>query len=365
MKYEISLKSGIFCQLCGVELGYLDPSYKKYYNGDPTKSNSYLLFKPHHTGEYRKRCFDCFVDEFGRLPARQNSDNPDLDWLLQIDTTSNRKNKSNTLARMIERYGETEGRLRWDSYREKQSVKNTLEYKQKVYGWSEEQFKEFNKRRAVTLENMITKHGVEEGTRKYQEYCSRQAYAGCCLEYFVEKHGEVQGNIIWKEVCRRKSNNLENFILRYGLEEGEIRWHEFVKNKPSNFYSSISQELFTTLENTIGSSDIKCRYGLDEFGVYDKVHGRYYKYDFCLLEQKKIIEFNGTYWHADPRYYSSEEVICYPMGVEKKACDVWLADDIKHQCAKRNGFDVFVVWESDYIENAERVLEECVNFIEK
>lgn len=362
--YEISLFSGVECQICGKELGYLDPKYKMYYKGNPEKSNSYLLFKPHkHSGERRKRCFDCFVEQFGRLPGRQNVNSEDIDWLLQIDTSEQRKQKAPTLENMVGKYGSEEGVARWESYCEKQAIKNTFEFKKDKYGWTEEQFKEYNKGRAVTLENMISRYGIEDGTMKFQEYCSKQAYVGCSLEYFQNKYGETTGKEVYDNICKQKTHNLENFVRRYGVEEGERKWLEYVENKPTTFFSKLSMEMFEELENQLSTEVYDCRYGEREYGIYDKVHDRYYKYDFCLHEQKKIIEFNGCYWHADPRIYQSSDVISFPGSSKRYASDIWLRDDLKHQCAKRMGFDVFVVWESDFHQNREGVIQECLKFI--
>ena len=52
-----------------------------------------------------------------------------------------------TRENMIRRYGEDEGTRRWDLYRHKQAVTNTFEYKQEVYGWTIDQFNEYNKSR--------------------------------------------------------------------------------------------------------------------------------------------------------------------------------------------------------------------------
>ena len=70
-----------------------------------------------------------------------------------------------TLENMSRKYPRAEAEERYRIYIEKQRVKNTYEFKKQKYGWTEEQFNEYNKSRAVTLENCIKKHGEEKGTR--------------------------------------------------------------------------------------------------------------------------------------------------------------------------------------------------------
>jgi hypothetical protein len=123
-----------------------------------------------------------------------------------ILSEGNRKNLARTIESMIKKYGEIEGRVRWEEYRRKQAETNSFEYKKKKYGWTKEKFDEYNKSRATTKKNMISRYGKEDGTKKWEEYCSRQAYAGTAKEYFVEKYGEVEGTKKYEEVCYNKGN---------------------------------------------------------------------------------------------------------------------------------------------------------------
>lgn len=365
MCYEVSIKSGKFCQLCNKELGYLDPIHKKFYRGnDPIKANNFLLLNPHKaTGEYRKRCFDCYVKEFGRLPSRQNVNSEGLDWLLQIDTTSTRGDKAVTLQNMIKRHGEQEGTLRFRSYCDKQSVKNTFEFKKEKYGWTEEQFEEFNKNRAVTLELCIQRHGKDEGERMFSEYCEKQSYVGCALKYFQEKLGEEDGLSKYLEVNAAKAHTYENYIIRYGEEDGPNKWKEYVETVPSHFFSKMSSNLFTLVEQRLNDKSIDCRYNYTEFGIWDKEEHEHYKIDFCIPNRKKMIEFNGTYWHADPRVYSPDQVIRFKGGAQVVAEDIWIKDSKRIDCAKRLGYDILTVWEIDYNEDIEAVIEQCLKFL--
>ena len=64
-----------------------------------------------------------------------------------------------TLEKLIITYGINEGKIRWEIYKQKQAYTNSFEYKNKKYGMTEEQFKNYNKNRSSTLELMCKRYG--------------------------------------------------------------------------------------------------------------------------------------------------------------------------------------------------------------
>ena len=64
--------------------------------------------------------------------------------------------------------------------------KNTFEYKKEKFGWSPEDFKEFNKSRAVTKENLIKKHGEEKGLEIFNNYCKMFIFIYLCFICNIE-----------------------------------------------------------------------------------------------------------------------------------------------------------------------------------
>ena len=43
--------------------------------------------------------------------------------------------------------------------------------------------------------------------------------------------------------------------------------------------------------------------------------------------------------------------------------DLWDFDEFKKQVAINNGFDIFIVWENKYRENKEKILKNCLKFL--
>jgi G:T-mismatch repair DNA endonuclease (very short patch repair protein) len=85
-----------------------------------------------------------------------------------------------------------------------------------------------------------------------------------------------------------------------------------------------------------------------------------YVYDFCLPGNKKIIEVNGTYWHADPRVYNENDAVHDVL-----AKKIWNRDKKKLGYAKRAGYDVLVVWELDFCKSKQDTLNLIKAFLQQ
>lgn len=265
------------------------------------------------------------------------------------------------------RYGIDEGTERFNSYCKKQGESNTFEYKHKKYGWDEEKFNEFNRSRSTTLKNCIEKYGEEEGTQRFNDYCEKQAYAGCKEEYFIEKYGEEEGKRKYLELNRKKSvhMNLDYYVNKYGEEEGKRKHLERYSKIPS-LYSSVSQELFIELDSKNHNIFCESKYGSkneEQMFVNEASNCRYYA-DFVY--KNKIIEFNGVYWHCSPRYYQGDEIIKRYFNGKPRiitVSDVWNKDKMKLDFFKSQGYDVLVVWEDDYYKDKNEVINKCMEFL--
>jgi len=271
--------------------------------------------------------------------------------------------KGVTFEKMILKYGKIIGKKKWDEYREKQAYTNTFEYKNKKYGITPEQFDEYNKNRAVTLENCIQKHGEKEGLKIWNSYIEKQKDAGCSLKYFKEKYGEIEGKKIYEDLNKKKANTLEGFLLRYG-EDGILKYNEFVQNiKIGGYFSKSSQQLFYDLEQLlidkkIDTSGVRYFSKNSEYGKMFK--NTFKKYDFVDTVNMVAIEYNGDYWHANPKNYMPTEEFKF-RGKKIIAKDIWDADMEKNRLLINSGFHLIIVWESDYKNDPTLTLERIYN----
>jgi len=168
------------CKKCGKPL-VSEEQYDLYIKGSwKFKSNKYALIPKEVDGKYyyRKYCEDCIKEKFGKVRTF-NVFNDQVIWALEIpvdiaERVRKEKHDTASLESFIRRYGEEEGRKKYKEYCERQAYTNSLEYKKEKYGWSEEEFKKYNQSRAVTLENLIKRYGEEEGRKRWQEYVEKQ-----------------------------------------------------------------------------------------------------------------------------------------------------------------------------------------------
>lgn len=151
-----------------------------------------------------------------------------------------KNNNAVTLVNFIKRYGEEVGTVKFNNYRNKQSIKNSYEYFNKTRGWSKEDFDLYNKSRAVTLLNCIKRHGDEKGTEIYKSYCKKQSYVGVKKEYFIEKYGECEGIQKYNLMLKMKVLRLDNFVRKHGVEQGIVKYESYISNKLNNYSKKIA-----------------------------------------------------------------------------------------------------------------------------
>ena len=81
------------------------------------------------------------------------------------------------------------------------------------------------------------------------------------------------------------------------------------------------------------------------------------KYDLLIIDKKTLIEFNGDYWHCNPKQYDADYLN------KKKgmyAHEIWAHDARKKMTAESAGYRVITVWDSEYKRN-KNTINELVN----
>ena len=72
------------------------------------------------------------------------------------------------------------------------------------------------------------------------------------------------------------------------------------------------------------------------------------------------LENNGDFWHSNPNLYPPDFI---NPRTKLKAIDKWQIDHIKLQYARDQGYEVLVVWESDFKKNKEEIIKQCIQFL--
>ena len=78
-----------------------------------------------------------------------------------------------------------------------------------------------------------------------------------------------------------------------------------------------------------------------------------------VIKGKKIVEFYGDFWHGNPSIFSECKKL-YPYGKSAMLVgDIWKKDNERISCLKSSGYDVIIVWESEWNKNK----QECIDKI--
>lgn len=185
---------------------------------------------------------------------------------------------------------------------------------------------------------------VKEATVKLGDFQKRDK------AFFVFKYGDHEGEERWKQKVEswlktmnnktdteKKEINLKRAYKNGSVSKGEISLLNDIKLKIEN-----SEEIISQLILPIPGSN------------------NFLKYDIAY--KNKIIEYNGDIWHANPKNYKKTDIPNFPKNF-LTAEQLWNKDNRKIQIAINNGFSVLVVWESDYKNNKDKILQECLNFL--
>lgn len=160
------------------------------------------------------------------------------------------------------------------------------------------------------------------------------------ITWFKDKYGEEMGEVKYKERALKVGKN--SHFKKYNRTN-------------SNNWSKISQELFWEVHKIINNSTTYFAELNHEFGCETDTN-----FDFVVRESKKVIEFNGDIWHANPQTIKSNYRQPY-SGLT--AQEVYRKDERKLDKAKKKGYIIFIVWESEYRKDKCKVLQDCINFL--
>ena len=74
--------------------------------------------------------------------------------------------------------------------------------------------------------------------------------------------------------------------------------------------------------------------------------------DIWIPERRIAIEFNGDYWHMNPKLYSESD---YNSNIHMTAKQKWEYDELKINECQKMGIELIVVWEHDWVHDKEQV----------
>lgn len=179
-----------------------------------------------------------------------------------------------------------------------------------------------------SIKFFINKYGEIDGLKKYDD---RRVLTSVSKEKFISTHGEIDGLEKYNNWKNNGSMSLYNLQRKHGEELGLIKYekhcdHLIKLNSSKNTTSKSVKE--TVFMNKLSE---KLQLNLHVSKIISK----------CIVDAycekyNVIIEYNGTYWHQDPRFYTSEKQL------QKNNSDI-----IRYNYQLSIGYRVAVIWEHD------------------
>lgn len=247
-------------------------------------------------------------------------------------------------------------------------------------GFSEEEaILQIEGQKLVSLRGCIARFGEDEGSKIWNDREETRSEAGkkggAGLEYWLNKGYSLEEAKI-KRSEKQHTFSKEKCVEKYGEEDGlkifterQHKWQtSLLKNGNLKIgYSKISQELFYKIMENYPIKEMDSLLFATHNGEFrlNKTEGGVWLYDFTDLKNKKIIEYNGDDYHANPKKYLAENYP-HPFRKDITAKEIWDKDSKKIRFANDNGFDVLTIWDSEYRwGNKKKIINKCLEFLGK
>lgn len=294
-----------------------------------------------------------YIEKYGKIEGN-------IKWEERLQKSK----KTNSLNGYIERHGKEKGTKIWYDKISKASYKLSKQYYIDLYG--EELGAEMCKNNSLYY-----KLKVKYGEEKFKEFLLKK-YAKAkengvgTKQFYIKKYGEEKGNLKWNSIIHKlkRCHTLPYFIEKYGNELGLQKYNLLRKRLLCNFLhlennkSKISLELFFILKDKLGNDNCKFKHNNNELFIHNKDLNKIFYYDFTY--KNKIIEFNGDFWHMNPKKYKETDI---NKVTKYTAKEIWQYDMQKQLFANENGYETMYIWESDYLNNKEEIINNCLKFL--
>ena len=201
------------------------------------------------------------------------------------------------------------------------------------------------------------------------------------LQFYINKGLSIQD--AQDAVRKRQATfSLDKCILKYGVDEGrniwlarQQKWQDTLNSKSNEEkeqsqleqissatrkFSKIATELFIAIN--IPNTVYAITSSIEEHTI-KLSSGRYIRPDYIHLSSKKIIEFYGDMWHANPNTYSPTDTPLSWCNINRSALDIQQKDEQRMIELCSDGYEVLIIWESEYKQNKLDIIAKCREFI--
>jgi uncharacterized C2H2 Zn-finger protein len=158
---------------------------------------------------------------------------------------------------------------------------------------------------------------------------------------------------------------LKNCIKWYGEFDGPIKfkerqekWIKTMRTKSSEEISRINRlKVYSDFFQSKAELELIKILNLEScFVIPDGDSG----YVFDMRKNNKLIEYNGDFWHCNPKIYERNY---FNKRLKMFSWQKWEKDEIKSNYAKEKGYEILIIWEDDFKKDKENVIKKCVEFL--
>ena len=185
--------------------------------------------------------------------------------------------------------------------------------------------------------------------------------------FFGKKHSELSNiqnsNSHIGKACGEKNvmakQEHRDSVSRALLEKYKSGELDFLKKiqRQTMIKSLIDGKLKTTPVSN-AERELKVIFESKKLKVITQFSIHTFKYDLFLEEHNILIEYNGDYWHCNPKKYKPDY---FHQKKKLYATQIWEKDKIKKELAEKNGYKLFIILEKDYMFNKEKEINKIIS----
>ena len=162
----------------------------------------------------------------------------------------------------------------------------------------------------------------------------------------------AQSHIDYKKV---QESTISNLIKKYGQDVYNVSQipgtgKKISESQKKRFAKMTADERRPMTEKArsnikyVSSQEIRIQSILNQLDVEYTANGFLYSYSWDIIfKNKTIIEVQGDFWHANPKFYKESDVLLDGLLVK----EVWKKDVRKRNLIESKGYTVHYLWESD------------------
>ena len=289
--------------------------------------------------------------------------NVDGNWVDRLIDGEKFKNDGFSLEALTVKYGESVAKTLFGERLEKVKCKRE--------NYTENEWSQLcdKKKSNLGLDGYVKKYGEVDGRLKWNTYSTKWRLGiekrklsgmwknGQSLSEYQDRYGIKDGYDLWKRKSEKRNHtlSLRGFIERFGDFEGKFKYYthidKMIKNcRSTSACSKISQEMFHLIYMELNEEQkLDCKYStLNEeqsFFVNEScgIKSKIIYVDFKC--KNVIIEFDGEYWHSFPSVIHN--------------------DNCRNTYLTLNGYKILRITESDFKKDKKTTVMRCKDFINK